>query len=251
MPRKKTKPEKEPKVRGEMHVSKSGLVKSFNAAIEGILYAFKTQRNVKLHFIAAGLILVASVYFSITKIELILLLITISLVLITEMVNTSVEMSLNFIVDRYHPLARIAKDIAAGAVFFSAINAVFVGYLVFFERLKTPIIISVVKVSQRPEHVAAVALALSVIMVVVFKAFVGRGTPLRGGLPSGHAAVAFSVWAVVTFLTKNPLITLLTLLLALVIAISRIRMKIHSFVEVVSGALLGVGVTALCLFLFT
>lgn len=246
---KKTKPK--PNARGESEVSKFGLVKSFNAAIEGILYAFKTQRNVKFHFIATALILVASVYFSITKVELILLLITIALVLITEMINTSIEMALDFIVDRYHPLARIAKDVAAGAVLFSSLNAIFVGYLVFFERLKTPIITTIVKVSQRPEHVAAVALTLSIIMVVVFKVLVGRGAPLRGGFPSGHTAVAFAVWAVITFITKNPLVTLLTLLLAVIIAISRIRMRIHSFVEVTAGALIGVGMTALCLALFT
>ncbi|UCE26176.1 MAG: diacylglycerol kinase [Candidatus Coatesbacteria bacterium] len=248
--KKKNKTNERPKIRSESELSKFGLVKSFNAAIEGILYAFKTQRNVKLHFVATALILVASVYFSITKIELILLLITIGLVLITEMINTSIEMALDFIVDRYHPLARIAKDVAAGAVLFASINAVFVGYLIFFERLKTPIITTIVKVSQRPEHVAAVALTLSVIMVVVFKVIAGRGAPLRGGFPSGHAAVAFAVWTIVTFVTKNPLITLLTLLLAVIIGISRIRMKIHSFVEVGAGALAGVGITALCLALF-
>lgn len=247
---KKNKVGEKRRVRGESEISKFGLVKSFNAAIEGILYAFKTQRNVKLHFVAMALILIMSVYFSITKIELILLLITIVIVLIAEMINTSIEMALDFIVDRYHPLARIAKDVAAGAVLFASVNAVFVGYLVFFERLKTPIITTIVKVSQRPEHVAAVAITLSVIMVVAFKALVGRGTPLRGGFPSGHAAVAFAVWTVVTFVTKNPLITLLTLLLAILIAVSRIRMKIHSFVEVGSGALIGVGITALCLALF-
>jgi len=247
---KKNKTKEKPRIRGESELSKFGLVKSFNAAIEGILYAFKTQRNVKLHFIATALILVASVCFSITKIELILLLITVGLVLITEMINTSIEMALDFIVDRYHPLARIAKDVAAGAVLFASINAVFVGYLIFFERLKTPIITTIVKVSQRPEHVAAVALALSVIMVVVFKVVAGRGAPLRGGFPSGHAALAFAVWTIVTFVTKNPLITLLTLLLAVIIAISRIRMKVHSFVEVGAGALTGVGITALCLALF-
>jgi diacylglycerol kinase (ATP) len=248
--KKKNKTKERPRVRRESEISKFGLVRSFNAAVEGILYAFKTQRNVKLHFIATALILIASVYFSITKIELILLLITVGLVLITEMINTSIEMALDFIVDRYHPLARIAKDVAAGAVLFASINAVFVGYLIFFERLKTPIITTIVKVSQRPEHVAAVALTLSVIMVVVFKVVAGRGAPLRGGFPSGHAAVAFAVWTIVTFVTKNPLITLLTLLLAVIIAISRIRMKIHSFVEVGAGALAGVGITALCLALF-
>jgi len=227
------------------------LARSFNSAIEGIVQAFRTQRNVKIHFIITLLVLIASVFLSITKTELILLLVTVSLVLVAEMVNTSLEIVLDLVVERYHPLARVAKDVAAGAVLFSALNAILVGYLIFFDRLKGPILTTIVNVRRAPEHVAVVALGLTLLLVFILKAITGKGTFLRGGLPSGHAAVAFGLWAAVSLVSKNPLITVFTFLLALTIAVSRVRLRIHSVMEVSAGALLGVGVTAGCFWLFT
>jgi diacylglycerol kinase (ATP) len=79
----------------------------------------------------------------------------------------------------------------------------------------------------------------------------GKGTFLRGGLPSGHAAAAFGLWTAVSLLSRNPLIAVITFVLALTIAVSRIRMGIHSFLEVAAGAFLGVSVTAFCFWIFT
>jgi diacylglycerol kinase (ATP) len=235
----------------EILLREGGLARSFNSALEGIVYALRTQRNAKIHFAVTALVLFASVWLSITKIELILLLITIALVLVTEMMNSSLEVILDLTVERYHPLARIAKDVAAGAVLFSALNAVLVGYLIFFERLRAPIVTTIVSVRRSPEHVAWVALGLTLLLVIILKAVTGRGTFLRGGLPSGHAAAAFGLWAAAALLSRNPLIAAITFILALIIAISRVRMGIHSVLEVTAGALLGVGVTAFCFWVFT
>ena len=228
-----------------------GLARSFNSALEGIVYALRTQRNVKIHFAVTALVLFASVWLSITKTELILLLITISLVLVTEMVNSSLEVVLDLAVERYHPLARIAKDVAAGAVLFATLNAVVVGYLIFFEVLKSPIATTIVSVRRSPEHVALVAMGLTVLLVFILKAITGKGTFLRGGLPSGHAAAAFGLWAAASLLSRSPLIAVITLILALTIGVSRVRLGIHSFLEVAAGAFLGIGVTAFCFWVFT
>jgi diacylglycerol kinase (ATP) len=227
-----------------------GLARSFNSALEGIVYALRTQRNVKIHFVVTALVLFASVWLSITKTELILLLITIALVLVTEMINSSLEVVLDLAVERYHPLARVAKDVAAGAVLFATLNAVVVGYLIFFEALKGPVVTTIVSVRRSPEHVALVALGLTVLLVLVLKAFTGKGTFLRGGLPSGHAAAAFGLWTAASLLSRNPLIAVITLIMALTIGVSRVRLGIHSLLEVTAGAFLGIGVTALCFWVF-
>lgn len=226
------------------------MARSFNNAIAGIVHAVRTQRNVKIHLVITVIVLVASVFLSITKIELIILLLTVALVLITEMINSALEVVLDLTMDRYHPLARVAKDVAAGAVLFAALNAVLVGYLVFFERLKAPVLTTIVDVRRAPEYVALVALGLTVIMVFALKAITRRGTWLRGGFPSGHTAVAFGVWAAITLISKDPLIASLTALLAVTIAISRVRMGIHSVLEVAAGALLGIGLAAGCFWIF-
>lgn len=228
-----------------------GLARSFNSALEGIVYALRTQRNVKIHFVVTALVLFASVWLSITKTELILLLITIALVLVTEMINSSLEVVLDLAVERYHPLVRVAKDVAAGAVLFATLNAVVVGYLIFFEALKGPVVTTIVSVRRSPEHVALVALGLTVLLVLILKAFTGKGTFLRGGLPSGHAAAAFGLWTAASLLSRNPLIAVITLILALTIGVSRVRLGIHSLLEVTAGAFLGIGVTALCFWVFT
>ncbi len=237
--------EQEPTMPGETELSGFSIIRSFNAAIEGILYAFKTQRNIKIHFIATAIIIILSVFLSVSKIELILILITITVVFIAEMFNTAVEMVVDYIVARYHPLARIAKDVAAGAVLFAAVNAIVVGFLVFFDRLKTPALTTIVFITRNDIYVAIAALTLTVIAVIIVKAIHGKGTPLRGGLPSGHAAIAFGVWTIITFITKDPLVSVLTGLLAGLIAISRIRQKVHNFLEVGAGISLGIGIAAL------
>jgi diacylglycerol kinase (ATP) len=228
-----------------------GIATSFNNAIEGIVHAFRAQRNVKIHIVVTALVLFASVFLSITKTELILLLVTITVVLVTEMINSSLEMIMDLVIERYHPLARVAKDVAAGAVLFATLNAALVGYLIFFDRLKGPILTTLVNVRRTPDQVAVAALALTLVLVVILKAVSGKGTFLRGGLPSGHAAVAFGLWTAVSLLSRSPLITALTFILALAIGLSRVRLGIHSAVEVTAGALLGVGVTAGCFWFFT
>ncbi len=243
-------PKKRPQTKLAPFFREGTIARSFNSALEGIVHAFRSQRNVKIHLVVTFLVLVASIWLSITKTELILLVFTVSLVLVTEMINSSLEIILDLVVERYHPLARVAKDVAAGAVLFAALNAALVGYLIFFERLKAPILTTLVGVRRTPEHVAVVALGLTLLLVFVGKAFFGRGTFLRGGLPSGHAALAFGLWAMVALLSKSPLIAVLTFILALTIAISRVRLGIHSALEVSAGALLGVGVTAGCFWIF-
>ncbi len=226
------------------------LFESFNYAIEGFLYVLKTQKNMRLHFLAAIVVLLMGFYYNFSKIELILLLLTISFVMITEMFNTSVELIIDLITDEFHPLARIIKDITAGAVLLAAINAVFVGYLLFLtdfpvDTLET----SIDYIRQKPLHITFVSIIIVIVTVIFSKAKIGRGKPLRGGMPSGHAAIAFSVWAIALFLSPSKLLIVLVLILAILLAQSRIRPGFHSLKEVIAGAFVGLGLTSLIFFL--
>lgn len=108
---------------------------SFLYAISGILYAFKTQRNIKIHFVAAALAFYSSFLLKLNKTELLILSLTIVQVLTAEMINTAVETVVDMFTQEYHPLAKVAKNVAAGAVLLSAINAVVVGYLIFYDKI--------------------------------------------------------------------------------------------------------------------
>jgi len=225
------------------------LFRSFNNATEGIVHAVRTQRNLWIHFAVAIVILVAAIGFGATKLELAVLLLAITFVLVAELVNTAVEAAVDVASTSFDPLAKIAKDIAAGAVLVSALNAVAIGYLVFSGEVATRSSRFLTRLSDAPAELTLVALAVTVIIVIAIKAYTGRGTPLRGGLPSGHAAVAFAGWMAATLILDNSghrfLISSLMFIMALLVAQTRVETGVHSTSEVASGAVLGALVTLL------
>jgi diacylglycerol kinase (ATP) len=111
------------------------IINSFLDAFSGFIYAFKTERNMNLHILGAATALAASFYFQVERFELLFVLTAIFLIFITEMINTSVEAVVDLKTEEYHPLARIAKNVAAGAVLCAALFAVIVAYLVFVGRI--------------------------------------------------------------------------------------------------------------------
>jgi diacylglycerol kinase (ATP) len=219
------------------------LFDSFNYATEGLIHALRTQRNLWIHFTIAATVLVAAIGFGVSKIELISLLLAITFVLVAELVNTAIEAAVDVASTSFDPMAKLAKDIAAGAVLIAALNAVAVGYLVFSGAVADRSSRFLDRLANAPSELTLVALALTVILVVAIKAFTGRGTPLRGGLPSGHAAVAFAGWMAVTLVLDDSshrfLISTLTFIMALLVAQTRVETGVHSASEVASGGLIG------------
>jgi diacylglycerol kinase (ATP) len=218
------------------------LLDSFNFAFEGIIHVLRTQRNMRIHFAIAALVLVLAVVADVTKFDLIVLLISITFVLIAEMINTAIEGAIDVATSSFDPLAKLAKDVAAGAVLIAAINAVAVGYLVFSGKTATRAARLIDRVRDAPAELTIVALVLTVIVVIGIKAWTGSGTPLRGGLPSGHSAVAFAGWIAVTYVagpSHRFLVSTLAFVLAVLVAQTRIESGIHSTTEVLFGGLLG------------
>jgi diacylglycerol kinase (ATP) len=223
------------------------LLESFNVAFEGIIHVLRTQRNMRLHFLIAAGVLVAALSFDVSRLELVVLLLAIAFVLIAEMVNTAIEAAVDVASTAFDPMAKLAKDIAAGAVLIAAINAVAVGYLVFSGQVGERSSQFLDRLSDAPAELTLIALVLTILVVIATKAFTGRGTPLRGGLPSGHAAVAFAGWMAVTLaLEDSPqrfLVSSVTFIMALLVAQTRVESGIHSALEVLYGGLLGALVT--------
>ena len=223
------------------------LIESFNYAIEGVIHVLRTHRNMRIHFAVAIVVLVAAVWKGVSRFELIALLLAIAFVLIAEMINSAIEQAVDLATTSFDPLAKLAKDIAAGAVLIAAINAIAIGYLVFSHAIGSSGTSVLDRLRDLPTEVTLVALVLTVLLVIATKAFVGRGTPLRGGLPSGHAAIAFSGWIAVTYILSAKdhrfLISSIMFVMALLVAQTRIEAGVHSTLEVVYGGLLGALVT--------
>src|SRR5437867_12138918 len=107
------------------------ILESFNYAFEGIIHVLRTQRNMRIHFTIAAAVLIAGLATDLDRLELIALLLAIAFVLIAEMINTAVEAAIDVATTAFDPMAKLAKDIAAGAVLIATVTAVAVGYLVF------------------------------------------------------------------------------------------------------------------------
>ena len=179
----------------------------------------------------------------VNRFELIALLLAITFVLVAEMINSAIEQTIDLSTTSFDPLAKLAKDIAAGAVLIAAINAIAIGYLVFSHAFSTSASSVLDRLRDLPTEVTLIALVLTVLVVIATKAWLGRGTPLRGGLPSGHAAVAFAGWVAVTYILGPKehrfLVSSIMFIMALLVAQTRIEAGVHSTLEVVYGGLLG------------
>ena len=222
------------------------VIESFNFAIEGVIHVLRTQRNMRLHFAAAVAVIVVAVAVGVSKIELSLLLVSIAFVLVAEMINTAIEGAIDAATTSFDPMAKLAKDIAAGAVLIASVNAVAVGYLVFAGKAANKTAVVLDRVRSAPAQITLVALVLTVIIVIATKAWTGRGTPLRGGLPSGHAAVAFAGWMAATYIVNDSqrfVVSALTFIMALLVAQTRVESGVHSALEVAYGGALGALVT--------
>ncbi len=214
-------------------------LESLNCAIEGILYVAKTQPHMRYHFITAIAVLLLSLFLNLSWIEFSILCLCITLVLFAEVINTAVEVTIDLISEEFHPLARIAKDVSAGAVLLAVIGSLTIGYVVLSRHIFPPAAETLKKVRHSQADLTLVSLLLVIIAVVITKAKFGKGAPLHGGMPSGHSAIAFSVWTAISLITMDPMIVSITFALAVMVSHSRMLMAIHTFWEVLTGAILG------------
>ncbi len=219
---------------------------SFNDAASGLLRAARTQRNVRLHLLSAVAAVVLALYLRLERAEFVLVALAIGLVLVAELLNSAVEGVVDLVVEHEHPAAKAAKDVAAGAVLVAAAVALTCAWLILAPRLHGPLESAVAAAERGPEYLTGLALVTTTVLVVLGKAALGTGQPLRGGMPSGHAAVAFSFATAGTFVSRDALVALIGVSLALLVAQSRLLCRVHTLREVVAGAVLGVLVTVLC-----
>ncbi len=217
------------------------LIESFNYAVNGIVATIKMERNMKIHYTIAIIVLVLSLMLNFSKMEFLILIFAITLVLVSELFNTAIEKTVDMITLEYHPYARVIKDISAGAVLIASINSVIVGYLLFFDRLNPFKDIVLQRIKNSPVYLTFIALLIVVLIVIGLKSrfYRKKGTPFQGGVVSGHSAIAFLIATILSTLIDNLLTITLSYGLAFLVAESRVEGGIHSTREVVFGALIG------------
>lgn len=226
------------------------LFESVNCAIEGILQASKTQRHLRYHLYSAILVLFVSYILGVSRTDFLIISIMAVLVILAEMINTAIEYIVDMVSPEYSQKAMEIKDTSAGAVLITAFVAVVIGYIVLFPYLKDSFETGIKIARHSKEEITLLSLIVVLVSVIILKSHFGKGHPLRGGMPSGHSAVAFSIWSAVTFITKDFTISMFTFALAGLIAQSRVILKAHTTLEVVAGAMLGSALTTIIFLIF-
>lgn len=228
-------------------MSKYNFIYSLNNAIEGIIHSIKTQRHMKVHTIIALLVIIFALLLNISVTDMIIVLILIALVIGSELFNTAVEYLLDMLEKDFHITIKYIKDISAGAVLFNSIVSVFSGVMIFTKYL---IPSEGVFLRENFIFMSLISVFLVVILVISLKAILHRGMPLKGGMPSGHSAISFSIWTAILINFDNLWLIMISLVIALIISFSRLWKGIHKGSEVFWGALLGSLITYLVFLLY-
>ena len=111
------------------------MINTFKYALRGIAKAFATQRNMRIHGVVLALVVIAGIYFRLSNLEWIAIILCSGIVLATEIVNTAIEEIVNFISPEKNEKAGLIKDLSAGAVLVAALTAVIVGLIIFLPRI--------------------------------------------------------------------------------------------------------------------
>lgn len=232
---------------------RKSVLRSFNFAWEGLAFCFATQRHMRVHFAIMTLVLLGVWGLSVTQAELLQILLAMALVLMAEMINTAIEYTIDLTTDGYDPRAKVAKDVAAGAVLLAALYSIIVGVVVLSANPRLNEILQHLPPQTPPRLTLIQVVVLGLIFLSVLITWVkkssGRGTLWRGGMISGHTAFGFLIATAIAIATRDLAVTLLALALALLVSQSRIQARIHSPREVLIGGILGI-IVAFVLFMW-
>lgn len=217
-------------------------LKGFDYAYEGLVWAINHEKNMKFHLLILAILLVGSLFFNLSRVEMITLVFAVCFVLGFELLNTSIEQAVNLASGgKYSSFAKASKDLSAAATFIAALNALFVAYMIFFDKFLDFYNSVFVRITRRPSHLAVITIALVIVVTIFLKGvfYEGHGTAFKGGFVSGHTSLAFCIASIGILLVDEPLVRLMFAGLAVIVAESRYEADIHSIPEIIRGAILG------------
>ena len=229
-------------------LKKGSFIDAWTNAFNGIIYATTTQGNIRKQLLIAVAVMLVSLLFNLTRAEFLCLMFTVILIILAEMFNTAVETVVDLYTDLYHPKAKIAKDVAAGGVVITAVNALIVAYFLFFDKISDIGLNFIRNLANSPVHMAFIGIFLITILIVSLKAAssTNKHKLFKNGFsPSGQAGMAFGAFTIIGLSTTNLVVLTLALVMAIMVWVTRIESKKKRLSEVVFCALTGIAVIAL------
>ena len=229
-------------------IKKGRFIDAWINAFNGIIYATTTQGNIRKQLLIAVAVMLISLLFNLSRAEFLCLMFTVILIILAEMFNTAIETVVDLYTDLYHPKAKIAKDVAAGGVVITAVNALIVAYFLFFDKISDIGLNFVRNLANSPVHMAFIGIFLIIILIVALKAAssTNKHKILKNGFsPSGQAAMAFGATTIIWLSTTNIVVLTLSFVMAILVCVTRIEAKKKTLGEVILGSLTGIAVISL------
>lgn len=211
-------------------------------ALNGIIHAFKTEKNLRNDYIIGALVFFISLFFDFTRTELICLVITIGFVIFAEMINSTVEYIVNLITTDYDLNAKAAKDIAAGGVLISSIIAVIVAYLLFVDKIGQAQTALLTAVLSSKAHMLVTILFVVTIFVVILKGALSKSKDNNyvKSFPSARVTISFALSTYLFIITKNLLVGGIALVLSMLVSSMKRENDKTTIMQITLSALLGI-----------
>ena len=218
-------------------------IKSLNYAVEGVLHAAKTQRHVRVHFLVIIVLLIVCFVLGVQKNDFIIVSLIAAIVIVSEIFNSAVETLVDMVSPKKNEMARVTKDMAAGAVLISAGTAIIAACYILLPYAESFYRNGFCIMKHQNGDIALSSMMIVTLSVIMIKSYFGKGTPLRGGMPSGHSALSFSGIVSAIYSFDSIIVISIIAFAGLLISISRIIQKIHTPLEVFAGIMTGSTIT--------
>ncbi len=224
---------------------------SVKCACDGVIYAFRTEGHVRVHYLLAVGALIVSLLLDLTYTEFMLFALAVLMLLVAEMFNTAIEDLANLVERRYNEKIKRVKDVSAGGVLISSFAFLIMGYVIITKYLSEPFTFAVGALKADYGMVVGVTLLVVLILVVAAKSiWSSSDNGFKKASPSVHAAISFSTWTAITLITMNVLVSFLAFIMALMVSHSRLLLEENTVLNVFTGALAGIGITVIVFYLF-
>ena len=222
------------------HTKNKTFFTALKHALDGVIRAFKSERNLRIDYVIGLFVLICSLFFDFTKTEFACLCLTIGFVIFSEMINSTVEYIVDLITDKYDDRAKAAKDIAAGGVLISSVVAVVVAFFLFSDKLTMATTSVISTIFSSNIYLLFTIIFAVIILAVILKGVIGKGSSYALAYPSARVALAFGLTTYAYIITRSLVVGGIAFILSIIIAQIRIEnTKIRPIYMIIS-AIIGV-----------
>lgn len=232
--------EREENLKKLKNVKNKNFVTALHHSVDGIIKAFKTERNLRIDYFCAVCVLLAGVMLGLSKTEFVCLCLTVGFVIFSEMMNSVAEYIVDLVTDKYDDRAKAAKDIAAGGVLISSSISVIVAYFLFADKLQNATTSVLNAILSSNTNILFTIIFMIVILVIILKGAFGRGEEYAHSGPSLRIALAFGLTTYACIITRSFLVGIVCGILSLMIFGMKVTRTKARKINMIYSALLGI-----------